>query len=250
MGKQVKSAQRVLDLLEFFSEERRPASVGVIAQALGWPQSSTSVLLKCLAESGHLDLDARAGLYVPSVRLALATAWIQEHQYSEQNLLRLMEHVQAATGHTVMIGNRRGMSVRYLHVLQSSRQGRFMAKSGALRPLFHSATGKMLLTMMSEREMGALLRKANAMEPEPEKRRSFDEVCQEISMVRHAGYAISRGAATPGAAALAVLLPVARDREPMTLSLGGPIREIEKEFDALLTVLRQAVEPIRRMTET
>ncbi|MBB6564125.1 DNA-binding IclR family transcriptional regulator [Acidovorax soli] len=249
MSVQVKSAQRVLDLLEFFAEERRPASVGVIAQSLGWPQSSTSVLMKCLAESGHFDLDAQAGQYAPSVRLALATAWIQEHQYSERNLLRLMEQVQAETGHTVMVANRRDTHVRYLHVLQSTREGRFTARSGALRPLFHSAAGKMLLSTLAQREVASLLRKANAQEVEPGKRRDFADVCQEITTIRAAGYALSRGSAMPGAAALAVLLPVAQGREPMTLSLGGPIREIESEFDALLATLRKAVEPIRRMTE-
>jgi DNA-binding IclR family transcriptional regulator len=66
MAAPVKSAQRVLELLEFFAEERRPAPVGVIAQALGWPQSSTSVLLKGLAETGFFDHDARAGLYAPT----------------------------------------------------------------------------------------------------------------------------------------------------------------------------------------
>ena len=98
MAPPVKSAQRVLDLLEFFADERRPASVGVIAQSLGWPQSSTSVLLKGLAETGYFDHDGRTGLYAPNVRIALATAWLQEHLYSEQNLLRLMEIRAGAYG--------------------------------------------------------------------------------------------------------------------------------------------------------
>ncbi|MEZ5640799.1 MAG: helix-turn-helix domain-containing protein [Burkholderiaceae bacterium] len=101
MATAVKSAQRVLELLEYFAEERRPAAVGEIAQTLGWPQSSTSVLLKCLSEAGYFDQDARRGMYVPNVRLALATAWIQEHLYSDSNLLRLLEQVKDRSGHTV-----------------------------------------------------------------------------------------------------------------------------------------------------
>lgn len=246
-GASVKSARRVLDLLEFFAEERRPATVGVIVQALGWPQSSTSVLLKCLAESGHFDHDPRTGQYVPNVRLALATAWIQEHLYSEQNLLRLMEQVQAQTGHTVMIGHRRNVHVRYLHVLQATREGRFMAKIGALRPLFRSAAGQMLLTTLPEREVATLLRRANGLEVEVANRREFADVIRVIEAARRSGYAFSLGSATQGAAAIAILLPVGRDREPMTLSLGGPIRQIQAERKKLLAILRGAVEPIRRM---
>ena len=54
----------------------------------------------------------------------------------------------------------------------------------------------------------------------------------------------------PGAAALAVLVPVARDREPMSLSVGGPMREVRNEREQLAAVLREAVEPIRQASAT
>lgn len=250
MAAPVKSAQRVLELLEFFAEERRPAAVGVIAQALGWPQSSTSVLLKGLAETGYFDHDARTGLHAPNVRILLATAWLQEHLYSEHNLLRLMEGVLEKTGHTVMVGTRRGVHVRYLHVLQATREGRFVAKTGSLRPLFRSAAGKVLLTTLTEREVAMLLRKANALEVDPAHRLEFAAVRREIEEVRRLGYSISMGTSMPGAAALAVLVPVARDREPMSLSVGGPMREVKSEREQLAAVLREAIEPIRLASAT
>ncbi len=245
----VKSAQRVLELLEFFAEERRPASVGMIAATLGWPQSSTSVLLKGLADTGYFDHDLRTGLYSPNVPIALATAWVQEHLYSDHNLLHLMERVLEQTGHTVMIGSRRGVHVRYLHVLQATREGRFLAKTGSLRPLFRSAAGKMLLTLLPEREVAMLLRKANGLEPDPADRRELAAVSRELRAIRRQGYAMSLGTSRPGAAALAMLIPVARDREPMTLSVGGPINEIQADRDRLVAVLHDAVEPIRRAAE-
>jgi len=249
MATPVKSAQRVLELLEFFAEERRPAAVGVIAQALGWPQSSTSVLLRGLCDTGYLDQDPRTGLYAPNARIALATAWIQEHLYSEHNLLRLMEGVLDQTGHTVMIGVRRGVHVRYLHVLQATREGRFLAKTGSLRPLFRSAAGKMLLTMLPEREIAMLLRKANALETDPANRSEFADVVRELEVIHRQGYAVSMGTSMPGAAALATLIPVARDREPMTLSVGGPMREVRGDRQRLAAILHSAVEPIRRATQ-
>ena len=246
MTTQVKSAQRVLELIEYFAEERRPAGVGEIARSLGYPQSSTSVLLRSLADSGFFDHDARSGLYMPNVRLALATAWVQEHLYSDYNLLRLMESVLEQTGHTVMIGTRRGIHVRYLHVLQATREGRFTARTGSLRPLFRSAAGKMLLTTLPEREVAVLLRKANATESDKENRLEFASVCREVKAVRRSGHAVSMGTSVPGAAALAVLLPVGRDRAPMTLSVGGPMQEVRSDRKRLVAVLQEALGPIRR----
>ena len=50
---------------------------------------------------------------------------------------------------------------------------------------------------------------------------------------------------SPKTAALAVLIPTAKGAEPLTLSVGGPIYEVESELPALLEVLREAVAPFR-----
>lgn len=241
----VKSAQRVLELLEFFAEVRAGATVNEICQSLGYPQSSTSVLLRSLKDSGYFDHDPRTGLYSPNIRLALATGWIGEHLFSEGGLLRLMEQVHGACGHTVMIGRQQGVHVRYLHVLQATRPGRFTAKIGSLRPLFRSASGRMLLTTKAEREVSLLLRRANALETEPALRIEESQARLEWATNRSNGYALSLGTSVPGAAALAILLPVPRDHQPLALSVGGPVQEIERDKDQLVQTLRDAVKPLR-----
>lgn len=243
----VKSALRVLELLEFFADWRRPASVKEIAQSLGFPQSSTSVLLRSLKDSGYFDHDPRTGMYAPNVRLSLATAWVEEQLYSEQSLLRMMERVLAETGHTVMIGTRQGVHVRYLHVLQATRVGSFQSKSGLLRPLFRSATGKMLLTTLPEREVARLLRQSNAQEPDVSLQVDLDQALAERRRALVEGYAMSLGTSVSGASALAVLLPGA---EPMTLSVGGPQDEVEREQQTLLDTLRRAVKPFQSATRS
>ena len=238
-----------MEVLEFFAECRRDASVKEISQALGYPQSSTSVLLNALADAGYFDRDPQTGRFAPNVRVLLATEWIGEQLFSERSLLRLMDSVLAETGYTVMIGAQHGAQVRYLHVLQSTREGRFIARTGALRPLFRSAAGKMLLTLKPEREIALLLRRANALEKERANRLEFDAVIADLEMVRTRGYSMSLGTAQAGAAALAILLPVPRDRKPLTLSVGGPIKEVQAKKQQLLEVLDRAVEHLRRAAD-
>ena len=239
----------MLEVLEFFAEWRRPATVKEISQSLAYPQSSTSILMRCLRDAGHFDHDPRTGMYSPNVRLALSTAWIEEQLYSEQSLLRMMERVLDQTGHTVMIGQRQGVHVRYLHVLQATRAGSFMSKSGLLRPLFRSATGRMLLTVLSEREVIRLLRQANALELDGRLRVEPDEALRSRKQAVNRGYSVSRGTSMPGAAAVAVLLPKAGSHGPLTLSLGGPIQEIEDELPSLVQVLKDAVEPFEQAAQ-
>lgn len=243
----VKSALRAMELLEFFADWRRPASVKEISQTLGYPQSSTSMLLRTLAEEGYYDHDPRTGMYAPSVRILLAAEWIGEQLYSEQSLLRLMERVHGETGHTVMIGVQHGVHVRYLHVLQATLPDHFPSKTGALRPLFRSGAGKMLLTLLPEREIALLLRRVNATEPDPANRLTLEEVLKDREETRRNGYSLSQGTTQPGSAALAILLPVPRGTKPMTLSVGGPVREITRGKAKVVQVLTDAVEPMRRV---
>lgn len=246
MNGYVKSAQRVLELIEFFAEWRRPATVNEISQSLGYPQSSTSMLLGSLRESGYFDHDPRTGMYVPNVRLAVATSWIQAQMFSEQSLLRLMERILAQCGHTVMIGAQQGVHLRYLHVLQATREDRFIARSGAQRSLFRSAAGKMILTTKIEREMLQLLRRANGLEHDPALRSEPEAVRRDLDKARRDGYAMSMGTSMPGAAALAILLPVPVGHAAMTLSLGGPMREIRRDRERLVRLLRESVADFRR----
>ena len=54
---QVKSATRAIEILEFFKGAREPRAMSDIAAALGYPQSSTTVLLKTLIALGYLNFD-------------------------------------------------------------------------------------------------------------------------------------------------------------------------------------------------
>ena len=107
----IKSAVRVLQVLELFQRERQPCQLKDICTALGYPQSSTSVLLASLRDAGYFDHDSLTGLYTPNVRLALMTAWVEEHLYSDQSLMRLMHGVHDACGHTVSIAKLQGANL-------------------------------------------------------------------------------------------------------------------------------------------
>lgn len=242
----VKSAERAMQLLEFFAEGRRPASVKEISQSLGFPQSSTSMLLRALADAGYYDHDPRTGMYSPSLRIHMAAEWIGNQLFSERSMLRLMQQVQRQTSYTVMVGVEEGVHVRYLHVLMSTLPGAVPTRNGELRPLFRSAAGKMLVTLHPEREIALLLRRANALEPDARNRLALEQVLQEREQTIRNGYSVSLGSSVPGQHALAILLPVPRGAKPLTLSVGGPMRRVLRDKARLLEILHELVEPMRR----
>jgi len=77
MPRVVKSAVRVLEVLELFDRLQREASVGEVARELGYPVSSTSMLLGSLLERGYLRHGPDQRTYFPTPRVTLLGAWIE-----------------------------------------------------------------------------------------------------------------------------------------------------------------------------
>jgi DNA-binding IclR family transcriptional regulator len=100
-----------------------------------------------------------------------------------------------------------------------------------------------VLTLLPERAIALLLR----LETEPSRRVALEEVLQERDVTLRNGFSLSEETSQPGSAALAILLPVPRGTRPMTLGVGGPMRQIAKENARLLKMMTEAVEPMRRV---
>ena len=57
MNSEVKSAGRILDLLEYLSQRREAVSLSQIIRDLGFPKSSAHGLLQTLTARGHVTQD-------------------------------------------------------------------------------------------------------------------------------------------------------------------------------------------------
>ena len=71
----VKSAIRVFEVLEFFDEVQRDASLSDIARRLGYPVSSTSMLLQSMVDAGYL-VQGEKRVYRPTPRVTLLGSWV------------------------------------------------------------------------------------------------------------------------------------------------------------------------------
>src|SRR3546814_13327494 len=74
----VKSAGRVLRILEYFDSVQREACVSEISRTLKWPQSSTSDLLKSMVSLGYLHNDRFRRPYRPTRRVCLLGNWVDQ----------------------------------------------------------------------------------------------------------------------------------------------------------------------------
>jgi DNA-binding IclR family transcriptional regulator len=164
----IKSAHRVLQVFEFFAEARRPASATEICNALGFPQSSTSVLLRSLVALGYLDYQQEVRTFEPTIRLSLLGGWVPERIDVAGHIIELLHKLHEDTGESVVLAEQYRTFTRYISVVQTPKPGvSYYIKPGTLRPICINANGRMLLTLNSERDVLSILHRANAEATEP-----------------------------------------------------------------------------------
>jgi DNA-binding IclR family transcriptional regulator len=227
--KVIKSAARVLHVLEFFDEVKRAVSVAEIAEHHDWPHSSTSALMASLVSLGYLHYDASKRTYLPSMRVALLGDWIQGNLLREGQLMRLMQHLNDETGETIVLASQNGLHSQYLRVIQGTNALRLHLHIGTLRPMFGSGTGSMLLSAMDDAAIRKLAKKHNASVESP-KQLEIPKLIEEAAEDRARGYYLSLNQVTPHSGILAMLLPTAPEEKPLVLGISGlSVRLIENE---------------------
>jgi DNA-binding IclR family transcriptional regulator len=241
----VKSAQRTLELLELFAGTHRAATVAEISRELGYPQSSTSVLLQDLARLGYLEQEAESRAYRPTLRVMLLGGWLQDRLLGEGSLLRRMEALRARHDVTVLIGMQAGARVRYILTLRRPAAGLSM-RAGMTRPIGRAAVGKALLMEMSEAEATRILRRANAEEADPARRVQVAAVMEDLRLARQRGWTESGGAVVAGQNVIAAPLPRLADHPPLAIGLGTMAGEVERRRDSLVTALGEVRDALRR----
>ena len=216
----VKSAARVLHILEYFDEVKRSSSVAEVAEHYGWPHSSTSVLMRSLVKLGYLHYDASGRSYFPSTRVALLGDWIQQDLFKDGQLMALMHELNDETGETVILAAQNGLHSQYLRVLQGTNTLRMHLHIGTLRPLFTSGTGRALLSQMDHAAIGKLTRKHNAslVEQLP---LDIAQVLEQAANDSAQGYAMSLNHVTPRAGSIAMPLPTRQADKPLVIGLAG-----------------------------
>jgi DNA-binding IclR family transcriptional regulator len=241
----VKSARRVLEILEFFAQGVANATVMQVSNALVYPQSSTSVLLSSLAKLGYLRFDPNTRDYSPTLRVMLLGSWLQDELFGQGSLLGAMELLRQRTGQTVMLGLRQGIHVRFILSLRGKDAQALRYPVGVLRPVCRSAVGKMLLSAMSDAEVLRIARHANAVEPEPANRVSTRELMAEIALVRVQGWATTLDYPQPNRATLAVALPEIPSQPAMALTIGSSKTVMQVRRDRFLADLRNTCDALR-----
>ena len=237
----VKSAARALEVLEYFDTVRRAATVMEIARALGYPQSSTSVLLRSLVTLGYLELDASARTYQPTPRVTLLGSWIEPLLSPGGPVLRMMDELGKDTGETVILGVPAGEAVRYIHVVQATGAMRLHVGPGTVRPMAISGMGRLFMSTMPEARVRQIVHRYNTELGRAAESLRWANVRNDLASIRLNDYCPSLDRLNPGIGGISMLLPVAPHGVPMAVAIGGFSKTINDGRDAFVERMRRSI---------
>lgn len=236
----VKSAKRVFDVFEMFDRERRPLSLKAICDRFAIPPSSGTVLLKSFVTLGYLDYDRTTRTYFPTMRIALLGQWIQGTLFGDGAILRLMIHLHAVTGETVLLATQSDLHAQYIHAIHSEEPLQTAVTAGTLRPLASSGMGWLLLSGKSDAEIEKLCRRIDA-KSGPGKRIDRTLLKKDIATARRDGYVFSKHSVVRGTGIIAMLLPETRLERTLAIGVGGQVARLEKKEALILDAMRAGI---------
>jgi DNA-binding IclR family transcriptional regulator len=236
----VKSAVRAIEVLELFSRERRPLTLSEIIEALGYPQSSTTVMLKSLLAIGYLNYNPERKTYYPNISVTRLGDWIPESRIVSGPVQALMRDLHERTTESVSIAVQNDINIHFLSVLNSKHKVKFFIPSRGQRTLLQSNLGWMLLAIKSDREIASIHHRIGQMKLHRMPR--LDAVMGHVADIRSSGYCFVPDLPVPGAASVAMLLPSRFHAQPIAVGVGGYVPRLQANLPSILSAMRHSID--------
>jgi DNA-binding IclR family transcriptional regulator len=234
----VRSAERVLDLLEVMARRTQAVSLAELHRMVNLPKSSTLMLARTLQQRGYLTRDS-AGEY----RLVRLPGEGTEDDPAWGTLLRVatpwLTDAVAAAEESGFIAVLTGDGhVRYLNkILPPARELKYDRNISVDRVAHHVASGLVLLAAQPDERIAAYLA---ALAPDAEGPDRREAVRKAIEQVRDEGIAVNLAGRIEGAAGVAVAIRDPFGRPLAAVNLAGPGARVKAHLARLKRAARIA----------
>ena len=242
----VKSAERILDVLELLAlEQRRGLRLSEIAERLGLPKSSATMLLRTLEARCYATRGPDGRYRLPDLFLE-TPGWVGGQSAKLLHVARpVMTELVERTGETCFLGVLTpDLEVRVLHKVVSPREVRYDTDLRPLRPAYCTSIGRVQLAFLPGDRIHAYLA-ATPLERFTENTLTTpEELLEDLSSIRERGHAESVDAREIGASGVSA--PVfGRNGEILAaLNLSAVTQRFLQQQDTMRAAVTAAAEAI------
>jgi IclR family transcriptional regulator, acetate operon repressor len=238
----VRQAAQVLELLEFFAQIKRPASLAEISETLEWPRSSTFNLLTTLKSLGYLYEPLPKGGVYPSPRWWELVEAIRSGEPPSTDMENLLEFLAQTTGETTALAAPNASQVMFVGVRESHYPVRYTTQIGNCVPTHATAAGRALLSQRSPSERLALLRRAEYIRYTRHTLMTPEDIEAEIERSIERGWFLGNEDYSPGLMGVALALPMPARHYALLIS--GPVDRLKSRTEEIVNLMFTAVRDI------
>jgi IclR family acetate operon transcriptional repressor len=232
----VKSALRVLDVLEFFARTAEPASLARLCAELDMPKSSGHALMETLRRQGYVYWLGRHQGYYPTRRWRDLGEAITRHDPILPLVADVLQKISDETGETAIIAKQEENHVLYLDVVEPDRTLRFSAYAGQVKPMHSAASGRALLALQPVDDQNRVLSQLKLEAFSAQTVTRLDDLKQLITDGQKRGYHVAIGEYQPDTTAIAAGFRFGT--ECYALIVGGPTERLKERIDTIGKLLQ------------
>jgi len=194
----VKSASRVLDVLELLARHQNGLTFPELVELLGFPKSSLHALMWTLQDRGWVSLDEETRRYRTGVR-----AWEAGQGFVHgTDLVRVADrHLRRARGEldeTAQLAILDGTDVVYVAKVDADHPFQLVSRVGMRLPAYATGLGKVLLAALPPMELEARFEGVAFERFTDRTVASFEELTARLDGIRRDGYGEDDGEYTEG----------------------------------------------------
>ncbi len=212
----VKSAGRVLEILEYFDDIRREADLTEIAQLLNYPRSSASALLRSLVAMGYLQYRNGTRTYFPTARVALLGHRKSPRFTRAGRVITQLREIRDRTGENLVLVQRNGPVTQIIETLAGTSDCCALPPLGMTTPLTASGLGLALLQNASPAELRKLSNRINADLIPAQRRQAQAALAAAVQDTKSKGFAEG----SMGSGLRVIAFPLTSDVDHSALAIG------------------------------
>jgi DNA-binding IclR family transcriptional regulator len=219
----VKSAARVLDLLEVLGRHSEGMTFGMLQTAINIPKSSLHALLEVVTERGYVDFAEGTRLYTLGIRTwENSQAYLHQHDIVREAHI-IMERIAGTLNETVQLSKLDGIENVYLAKADSTHPLRLQSEVGARLLAHATGLGKALLAGLPPREIEHRFHGASLPRMTANTITEWHRLVDELALTRARGFGIDNEEYTPGLFCLAVTIRDNRNEPTIAVSVSVPV---------------------------
>jgi DNA-binding IclR family transcriptional regulator len=202
----VRSAARVLDVIEFIVKTPKSPSFTTIQRETAIPKSSLSCLLQELLGKQYIEFDSETKVYLPGLQLIRIGALCINNTNFSKEIWRGLKQLSEESGETVHAVILEDRFVIFIAKHTGIKEVSAVSNIGFKLAAHATAGGKVMLSSLDNVELANLYVGVTLEKYTEFTNVSYQKLCREMIKVRRRGYAIDYQGNVPGG--LCVAAPV------------------------------------------